>query len=116
MSKNYTKYSKPEVLNVPTPDAENIETPDTEEVVETEQLTADVEEQEPAPAEPKTGVVTANKLNIRKLPGLNAEVATTVTKGTELMIDPTFETVEWLKVYTNAGLEGYCMKKFIDVK
>ena len=128
---HYTNYSKPPVMSEPTPDAENtlaqeveevVEAEETEEVVDTimveaAQLAVDAEEEEiTPPAEPKSGVVTANKLNIRKLPAPTAEVVTIVEKDTTLMIDPEYETVEWYKVYTPAGIEGYCMKKFVKVK
>ena len=73
-------------------------------------------EPKPTKPEPKAGIVTANKLNIRKLPALNAEVVAVVDKNTTLMIDPEYETVEWFKVVTAAGIEGYCMKKFVEVK
>lgn len=82
-------------------------------------INEEVENVEPEvapPAKMTTGIVTANKLNIRKLSSPGAEVTAIVDKNTELMIDPEYETVEWFKVYTAAGVEGYCMKKFVEIK
>lgn len=136
MSKNYTNYSKmtmPELVKEVEATVGLVETEEakaiTEEVMAQPALTieeiaenavaveeATVEPEVAPPAEPKTGVVTANKLNIRKLPAPTAEVATIVDKNAKLMIDPEYETVEWIKVYTETGIEGYCMKKFVEVK
>lgn len=134
MSKNYTNYSKmtmPELVKEVEATVGLVETEEakaiTEEVMAQPALTieeigevaAEVEaavEAEPTKPEPKTGIVTANKLNIRKLSAPTAEVATIVDKNTKLMIDPECETVEWFKVCTAAGIEGYCMKKFVTVK
>lgn len=124
---NYTNYSKmtmPELVQEVEATVGLVETEEakelTKEIMAQPALTIEeITEQEPEvapPAEPKTGIVTANKLNIRKLPALNAEVAVVVDKGAKLMIDPEYETVEWIKVYTEAGVEGYCMKKFVEVK
>ena len=113
--RNYNNYSKPTVPEV-VKEAEDIEL----DAAPIEDVVPEVDpepEVEPAPpAEPKTGIVTANKLNIRKLPSPTAEVAVIVDKGAKLMIDPEYETVEWVKVYTASGIEGYCMKKFVTVK
>ena len=132
MSKNYTNYSKmtmPELVEEVEATVGLVETEEakalTEEIKAQPALTieeiaeiapADPEPEEPAKPEPKTGVVTANKLNIRKLPAPTAEVVTVVDKNAKLMIDPEYETVEWFKVCTAAGIEGYCMKKFVEVK
>lgn len=128
MSKNYTNYSKFNAADVEPAVREAVETPVEPEAEDTmipvaeviEQVIAEelgnVEPEEPTKPEPKTGIVTANKLNIRKLPAPTAEVATIVDKNAKLMIDPEYETVEWIKVYTETGIEGYCMKKFVEVK
>ena len=120
---NYTNYNKPQVMSEPTPDAENVPAPEVEEEIMAQPALTieEIAEQEPEetvapPVEPKTGIVTANKLNIRSLPSANASVAAVVDKNAQLMLDPEYETVEWYKVYTASGIEGYCMKKFVTVK
>ncbi len=123
---NYTNYNKFNAADVEPAVREAVDAPvESKEVVEEQvelELEPAVEEVvEPEvevlpPAEPKTGIVTAEKLNIRKLPVAGAQVLAVVNKGSKLMIDPDYETVEWIKVCTAAGIEGYCMKKFVEVK
>lgn len=68
--------------------------------------------------EPKqvVGVVTGcAKLRVRKNPNPNAAVLCEVNASTEVMIDEKASTGEFYKVCTEAGIEGFCMKKFITV-
>lgn len=83
-----------------------------ENVVET------VEESiEETPAASVTGVVTnCLKLNIRENPNTDSKVVCEVTMLDELMIDEEASTDEWFKVYTEMGVEGFCMKKYVAVK
>ena len=70
-----------------------------------------------APVEPIDGIVSGcRKLNIRKEPSLSGEVICEVYEGVMLMIAPDASTNEWFRVYTEAGVEGYCMKKFVTIK
>lgn len=63
------------------------------------------------------GVVTdCLKLNIRKEPNKDSEVAAIVTCLDELMIDIDASTDDWYAVCTAAGIEGFCMKKFVAVR
>lgn len=65
----------------------------------------------------KTGIVqNCNSLNLRKEPSKKAGVLCIIRKGTELMIEPDYVDDEWYGVYTSAGISGYCMKKFIEIK
>lgn len=134
MRENYTNYSKPDYKTEeggtpttvsyktePLPGAENMTFPEVAEdeigkIVDTINEATAEPEVEPIKPEPKTGIVTANKLNIRKLPSPNAPVVAVVDKDTQLMIEPDYETVEWFQVYTPAGIDGYCMKKFVTIK
>lgn len=62
------------------------------------------------------GVVDNCKLlNIRKEPSKQAEVVCVVEPETVLMIDVEKSTNRWHKVYTEAGVEGFCMKEFVKV-
>lgn len=129
---NYTDYSK-----MTTPQVEDIE-PEvelTEEIVETleeeveteeavdtiaveaAQLAVDAEEKtEQTKPETLKGIVTADKLNVRKVPSLNGEVAAAINKNTKVRINVEKSTLDWYKVSTSTGVSGYCMKKFIEVK
>lgn len=63
------------------------------------------------------GVVTdCLRLNIRKEPNKDSEVAVIVNCLDEVKIDPETSTDEWYAVCTVAGIEGFCMKKYIAVR
>ena len=75
-----------------------------------------VEENEEV-VEDMIGVVTdCLKLNIRKEPHKDSEVVAIVTCLDELRIDPDASTDDWYAVCTTAGIEGFCMKKFVTVR
>lgn len=83
------------------------------EVLEVEEVTV-----EPAAPvkEPRKGYPIPTALNVRKGPDITAGVVFVIDDTVELIEDPSFENEEWCKIYTVAGIEGYCMKKFIDFK
>lgn len=90
MNENYKNYSK---LNKP------IE----EEIVEVKK--------------PMIGVVIdCSSLNIRAKSNINSEIITTIKAGTKLLINEDESVNEWYKVCTEAGIEGFCMKKYISVR
>ena len=63
------------------------------------------------------GVVTdCLKLNIRKEPNKDSDVVVVVTCLDELKIDLDASTDDWYAVCTVAGIEGFCMKKFVAVR
>lgn len=108
--RDYTKYSNNQ-HNKREP--EEIKTPTVEAV---EEAVTETVEEVATPAEPKQGVVTdCVKLNVRKEARPNAEVVCIIDASTTLMISEEESTEEFYKVYTAAGLEGYCMKKFIAI-
>lgn len=66
--------------------------------------------------ENKTGVVTdCIKLNVRIEPNLQSDVLCTLDCLTWVKIDESESTDEFYKVCTSAGIEGFCMKKYIAV-
>lgn len=74
-----------------------------------------VEETKPI-AEPVHGVVIdCAKLNVRELPNPNAPVVTIIKVSSKVLVDETESTEDFYKVYTETGVDGYCMKKFIAV-
>ena len=88
-----------------------------DQAVQDIQFNEDTVEVVEPPSEPAYGIVfDCENLNIRKAPNIEAEVVCRVAVGTELMIDESESTDEWYRVYTNAGLDGYSMKKFITLK
>lgn len=120
---NYTQYSNKKNLEA----ADNVVT--TEAFVEPEVFETTVA----APIEPAeikmvnetvetvvlpeivTGVVVdCAKLNIRVAPNATATVACVLNAASEIEIDVTKSTDEWFHVCTAAGIEGYCMRKFVE--
>ena len=63
------------------------------------------------------GVVTdCLKLNIREKPSMDSKVVTVATCLDELEIDMGDSNDDWYAVCTAAGIEGFCMKKFVAVR
>lgn len=64
-----------------------------------------------------TGTVTnCTKLNVRAKPSTDAEVLTTLSNNSEINIDPARSTSDWLKITTIDGVDGFCMRKFVNAK
>lgn len=60
-------------------------------------------------------VVGCKRLNIREEPSKTAEVVDIVPAETELLIDSDFEHELFYSVLTPDGIDGYCMREFVDV-
>ena len=112
----------PETPEVPegetpeTPEVPEGETPEVPEVPEGE--TPEVPEESVKNGLILThGLVTANKLNVRKEADKEADVLTVISKGTGVGIDLANSTEEFycVQVIVDAELAtGYCMKEFIS--
>lgn len=63
------------------------------------------------------GVVTeCIRLRVREMPDASKENTIAVlTLADEVLVDLDHSTSDFYKVITAAGLEGYCMKKFINI-
>lgn len=108
---SYEKFSaKEKVIVVEVPDAE---TANPEEILE---KVAGTEPEVPKAKEPRKGYPNCPMLNVRKGPGIEEGIVCVIDETVELIEDPAFENEEWCKIYTVDGIEGYCMKKFIDFK
>ena len=112
--RNYNQYANKEET---TPVEEIEESNDTTETVEeTEVVTEETEViKDKTPDEvpkPVYGVVNCSKLNIRRGPSIDTASLCIVEGGSKLDIEQYNE--EWLKVLTEDGISGYCMRKFID--
>ena len=65
----------------------------------------------------KTGVVTnCESLNIRKTPSIKSDRLGSIQVGSEVIIDMERSVEGWYAVYTETGMEGYCMSTFVTVK
>lgn len=84
-----------------------------------EPITATVPESDLEPEQEKSIIGTVTdclKLRVRKQPNTTAEVLCEIEALSEVQIDEKESTEEFYKVCTEAGIEGFCMKKFIAVK
>lgn len=92
-----------------------VETPETvtvtepalvQETVETVQLPETV-----------TGtVVDCAKLNVRVEPSIDGGVLCVLPVKADVQINVAKSTTEWFNICTANGVEGYCMKKFVDAR
>ena len=55
-------------------------------------------------------------LNVRMKPVVADNVVCTLKKGELVVIDVRESTDGWYKIYTEAGIEGYCMVQYITIK
>ena len=56
------------------------------------------------------------KLNVRTEPNKESDIMCVIEENEEVMIDPDYSTEDWYKVYTKEGVDGFCMKEFIEVR
>jgi len=77
-----------------------------------------VEQEVVKPASQSVVGIVANctKLNVRTEPAGDSDIVCVLPAKTELKIDVDKSTDEWFAVYTAAGVEGYCMQKYIDTR
>ena len=112
--RNYNQYANKEETTPVEEIEESIDT--TETVEETEVVTEETEViEDKTPDEvpkPVYGVVNCSKLNVRRGPSIDTTSLCIVEGGSKLDIEQFNE--EWLKVLTEDGISGYCMRKFID--
>ena len=129
-NKHYTQYSKfsgeePMLVNNPELEVEDTVEEKVDEPIEGQIVIPEVEPIVPEPVIPEPVVEPENrkfgkisnckKLNIRKLPSRDAEIVSELIEGSEVMIDEKESTALFYKIYTEHGIEGFCMKQFIKV-
>ena len=59
-------------------------------------------------------VVNCAKLNVREKPSVSAEVVCVLDAASEIAVVVANSNKDWVNVCTAAGIEGYCMRKFIE--
>lgn len=83
---------------------------------EVQSVHADVETPE-TEMPPIIGVVTdCMKLNLREEASSDAAVLTEIPALTEVVVDLDASTDAFYKVCTAAGIQGFCMKKYIAIR
>ncbi len=88
------------------------------EILETVEEEIAVEENTTESVEPSTvlGVVTeCVKLRVRSTPEIADNVLAEIILASEVLVDLKESTDEFYKITTEAGLEGYCMKRYINI-
>ena len=94
---------------------EELETALTE-ANETEANDQAAEETTPEVAPIVTGrVADCVKLNVRRAPSVKATVVCVIDRDAEVIIDEGKSNAEWYSVCTTAGVNGFCMKKYITI-
>jgi uncharacterized protein YgiM (DUF1202 family) len=61
-------------------------------------------------------VIGCAKLNVREHPSTESTVLCTVPASSEVRVVANEKHDEWYHVFTETGVEGYCMKKYISVE
>ena len=90
---------------------ETVATPEIKKVPETAEPVA------PRKAKTVKGVVAnCAKLNVRVKPSISADVVTVLNSATEVEINADKSNKDWFFVRTAAGVEGYCMRKFVSAR
>lgn len=64
----------------------------------------------------KGKLVNCSRLNVREAADKEAEVLCVIDKGSEVTITLEESTEDFYKVCTSSGVEGFCMKQFIEIK
>lgn len=115
-NKNYKNYNaisstKPTEVEV----KEEVKVEETTPVVEEvkAETTLVVEQPKPEVKQLTGNVAGCAKLNVRKSPDKDAEILAVINEGSEVVINKIKSTMDFYSVCTAAGIDGYCMKKFI---
>ena len=118
---NYSQYSnKPKHEN--TKVAEELLNPIAEAKVDVEpevvkpqpKIVNETVETKPLPEMVSGMVVGCAKLNVRKEPNLFADIVCTLNAQSEMEIDVEKSNNDWFYICTATGVEGYCMRKFVE--
>ena len=119
--KDYTKYARENVVENPTSVDESITETVTPEVVEQSNV-VETHVNEPEVTDPivenpcKIGrVIGCSKLNVRSAPKPRAMVICEISCDTEVKIDEDASTIDFYKICTASGIEGYCVKTYICI-
>lgn len=108
-NRNYTNYSKP-AKKAPRPEVP----------LEVNKAIEEIETIAPIAPEPKKTVrgvvVGCFNLNVRTGPRKDFDVICEIPSESEVEIDESESFEDFYKICTASGVEGFCMKKFIEVR
>lgn len=63
----------------------------------------------------KIGKVNCARLAVREEPTTNSDVLGVIEEGSSVLIDE-YDHDDFYMICTESGLEGFCMKQFIDIE
>lgn len=115
---NYTQYSNKNHasnMNEKTEDTPNLKTPEVK--MDNVPAVKLVDEQVKTVVLPKTVegmVVGCARLNVRAEANLFSDVICTLNAQSEIEINVEKSDNEWFYICTASGLEGYCMRKYVE--
>lgn len=61
-------------------------------------------------------VVDCPKLNVRRDPHADSPIVCVIKRDEEVEVDPSESTTHFYKIYLANGVEGFCMKQFIETE
>ena len=115
--KHYSNYAKMSTSTEPVvEEIVAVEEPVVEEVAKVEEPVAEKPVVKKAPKKITGVVCDCSKLNVRKAPNAKAEVICQIAVGTKVIIEKNGSTDEYYKVCLASGIEGFCMKKYIEAE
>lgn len=59
-------------------------------------------------------VANCSKLNVRENATMSSDIVCVLDAATEIEVNVARSTGDWLYICTAAGIEGYCMRKFVN--
>lgn len=87
------------------------------EFYEDDEVTEEVPDIAEAYTDKVSGYVNCTRLNVRKDPSMSVgNVINKLNEDDEVSIDLSNSYDIWYKISTASGIEGYCLKEFIDLK
>ena len=87
------------------------------EFYEDDEVTEEVPDVNEAYTDKISGYVNCTRLNVRKDPSVSVgNVIGKLNEDDEVSIDLSNSYDIWYKISTASGIEGYCLKEFIDLK
>ncbi len=113
---NYSKKYEPVETFIEEPVKEVVETVEPEAVTEEKIVEEVVETVEAEIITPAVVSKNCSHLNVRQAPNATAKVECVIKTGTELMVDEAASTGDFYKIYLASGIEGFCMKQFVNLK
>ena len=122
MSKhNYTQYSNAKKYDNKPKTEESVEPVESADPMSNEpavevKMVEETIKTVPIPKTINGTVANCVKLNVRKAPSTHAEILGVVDVDSEMKIDMDKSNDEWFYVSTAVGIDGYCMRNFVNAK